>query len=108
MTAPPAPRTRISEGRVADIWRPVPTLVHRQTVGGVRTVDLAAAALQPTDVPGRGDPPSLRQKEEAPNWGLLLVSLSVSYSSSEVSSSRWPVSTFTPGPIVEDRVMASI
>ena len=61
---------------MADNWRPVPTLVHRQTVGGVRTVDLAAAALLPTDVPGRGDPPSFdvcdAHIEKSPQSGALL------------------------------------
>ena len=58
--------------------RPAPTLVRRRVVGDVRTVDLAAEALQPTVSPGAEIPlvtaPADAGIEEPPHGGFFQVS----------------------------------
>jgi hypothetical protein len=106
----PNPGTRISEGRVppTDDDQPLPWSTD-EVVGDVRTVDLAAEALPAHGCTGRGDPPSFNQAKSPRSAGAFpRIGDSPGQTISSTISSRRAGSTLTPGPIVDDTVIARI
>ena len=103
LTAPariPDPNSRGPRGRPLDD-QPLPWSTE-EDVGGVRKVDLAASP-QTKWISGHGDP---RFQQKSPRYrGLSQWSIWMLQWARAVRSSSLEVSTFTPGPIVEDTVI---